>query len=1537
MAYTNADYYFLRGGGEMGELIRAKDWSKTSLGDPADWPQSLRTMVAVMLDNPFGMYIAWGNEYTQLYNDGYRPILGATKHPQALGISTRETFSEIWHIIESMFDGVMKGKAVRYPDLMLPLNRNGFVEDCYFDFAYSPIRKDNGEVGGVLVTVIETTEKKRATEALKESNARYINNIMQAPVAMCIFRGKNYVVEIANEQMLHLWGKQAGDVMHKPIFEGLPEAKDQGLEPLLENVYTTGEKFVANERPVNLPRHGKVETIYINFIYEALKEADGTISGIAAIANDVTAQVLARKSIEERDGRLRSLIENAPFPIGVYVGKEMRIEVANESIIKAWGKGSNVKGKLFSELMPELVSQQVFEQLDDVFNTGKPFHAFNQYITLMIDGQEQPYYYNYSFTPVFDSLGKVYGVMNTASDVTELNLAKKKIEESESYLKLMIHQAPVAISIFRGQDYTMEIANKHALELWGRSEEAVLGKPLFTAMPELLTQGIKELLDGVRTTGKRFAITERPIQLLRNGIMETVFINFSYEPLYDANEKINGIMAVAIDVTEQVAVRKKVEDSEKRYNLMLMQSPFAFLILKGKDMVVHLANESMKEVLGKGSDIEGKPLLEVLPELKGQAFPEMLDNVYTTGIPFSANEMLAKLTRNGILEDVYFNYVYQPYYEADYTIAGVTVIAYDVTASVMANKKIEASEQRLNIVVEASELGTYELNLKTKEPSYSKRYLEILGGYKEEIQLTHAQLLRHLHPDDLPIREKALRDALITGYLHYEARLIWNDNSIHWMEGKGKVFYDEENKPLTLIGTIQDITEEKNREEELKKSEEQFSTLADNMENLAWLADGEGWIYWYNKRWLAYTGLSLEEMQGWGWQKVHHPDHVERIVEITKKIWQVNETFELTFPLRRHDGEYRWFLTRGYPVTNNEGKIIRWIGTNTDITEQKKAEEQFKALADQTPMWVWLTDKEVNVLYANPEVLKFIGIAHYSEFTGNMWEQKVHPEDIGMVYQSFSEAVALQQSFSFEFRVLNASTQLYEWFYLKAVPRLESGECTGFIGTGININEQRLILSQLEYRKALLEAHNEASIDGNLLVDTRGKILSYNPRFVAIWNMPKEVLEDKDDETALTFALTQLVNPELFMERVRWMYEHPDEISIDELEFKDGKIIERYGYHVTGANGNYYGCSWMFRDITEQRKAERIIKESEEKFRLLADSMPQHIWTSDPEGNLNYFNQSVFDYSGLTLEQIHKDGWLQIVHPDDREENAKKWLHAISTGKSFLFEHRFRRYDGEYRWQLSRAIPQKDKNGNIQMWVGTSTDIQEHKTREEKKDEFISIASHEMKTPLTTTKAYLQMLELVLEENNEEAILYTKKASHSVNRLNELISELLDVSKIRLGKLSYTVTTFNFNEMIEGTVENIQLTSSTHSIIKAGEVNDLVTGDKDRLQQVVINLLTNAIKYSPGAAKVFVNVAQENDSITVSVKDTGIGIAQQSLDKIFDKYHRVEEHAVHFQGLGIGLFISYEIIQRHHGRLWAESEPGKGSTFYFTIPKNSNL
>ncbi len=160
----------LLGGGEMGALMRSIDWSRTAVGAVPTWPQSLRTALSILLETGFPMYIAWGPEFIQFYNDGYRPILGSTKHPAAMGLSTRVTFAEIWNIIGPMFHGVMEGTATTLVDFLLPLDRHGFVEECYFIFSYSPIREEGGDVGGVLVTVTET-DRARARRAAPQDAA----------------------------------------------------------------------------------------------------------------------------------------------------------------------------------------------------------------------------------------------------------------------------------------------------------------------------------------------------------------------------------------------------------------------------------------------------------------------------------------------------------------------------------------------------------------------------------------------------------------------------------------------------------------------------------------------------------------------------------------------------------------------------------------------------------------------------------------------------------------------------------------------------------------------------------------------------------------------------------------------------------------------------------------------------------------------------------------------------------------------------------------------------------------------------------------------------------------------------------------------------------------------------------------------------------------------------------------------------------------------------------------------------------------------
>lgn len=341
---------------------------------------------------------------------------------------------------------------------------------------------------------------------------------------------------------------------------------------------------------------------------------------------------------------------------------------------------------------------------------------------------------------------------------------------------------------------------------------------------------------------------------------------------------------------------------------------------------------------------------------------------------------------------------------------------------------------------------------------------------------------------------------------------------------------------------------------------------------------------------------------------------------------------------------------------------------------------------------------------------------------------------------------------------------------------------------------------------------------------------------------------------------------------------------------------------------------------------------SENQFRLMADSIPVIVWTADANGDVDFFNQRWYDFTGQTENMSHGWGWQPVLHADDLQRTLEAWNNALLTGAMYEIEYRFKNKDNDaYRWFLGNGLPLRDKQGTILKWFGTCTDIQEQKDAVSKKDEFISIASHELKTPLTTVKAFVQIAKKVLPAGTA-ASGFMSKASVQLERLEKLISDLLDVSKINAGKMMYELEEFNFSEALRETVESVQQASAQHSLVLETPDNIIIKGDRLRLEQVINNLLTNAIKYSPEAKEVIVQSQVQQNNLIVSVQDFGVGIAPENIKNLFDRYYRVDNTAMRFQGLGLGLFISSEIIKRHNGSFWLESEEGKGSTFYFLLP-----
>jgi PAS domain S-box-containing protein len=441
---------------------------------------------------------------------------------------------------------------------------------------------------------------------------------------------------------------------------------------------------------------------------------------------------------------------------------------------------------------------------------------------------------------------------------------------------------------------------------------------------------------------------------------------------------------------------------------------------------------------------------------------------------------------------------------------------------------------------------------------------------------------------------------------------------------------------------------------------------------------------------------------------------------------------------------------------------------------------------------------------------------------------------------------------------------------------------------------------------------------------------SANSKILELWGKDRDIIG-----MPLYLALPEIIG-QPFMEILKNVFEtgipyHGDEVKAQLLY--NGVLKDRYFnfvYHPLKQNtGITFSIMLIATDVTEQVKARHVVEESAKRFRFILNAIPQQVWTAEPNGALDYVNEVVCADFGKSEAHIVGSGWQEFIHPDDISDCLMKWHDALQTGQEYVAEFRLLFHDGSYIWHLARALPLIE-NGEVKLWLGTNTNIDLQKHNSQKKDEFLSIASHELKTPLTSIKAYNQLISKAKDLTRLQGFVY-KSAEHIV-RLEKLISDLLDVTKINAGKLNYSMQPFNFKQMLEESIESVQHTSSSHRIVLQSAADVMYTGDNFRLEQVMNNFLTNAVKYSPEGKEVIVNSKVESGNIIVSVQDFGIGIAEDSLDKLFDRYYRVDNTAMRFEGLGLGLFISSEILKRHQGSFWIESKEGIGSTFFFRLP-----
>lgn len=762
----------------------------------------------------------------------------------------------------------------------------------------------------------------------------------------------------------------------------------------------------------------------------------------------------------------------------------------------------------------------------------------------------------------------------------------------------------------------------------------------------------------------------------------------------------------------------------------------------------------------------------------------------------------------------------------------------------------------------------------------------------------------------------------------------------------------------------EDITDQILYEENLKASEERYKTFIRNSSEGIWRFELDTSIATslsvtrqiqliYKYAYLAECNDSLAKM--YGYKKAQ--DLIgRRIGEFLIESDEQNTAYLQAFiqsgyrlsGVESHEkdnkGNEKYFRNSLVGTISN-GYVIRAWGTQQDITNEKIATRELMQSKDKLSIvlngvadGISMQDKDGKLVYINDAGAKISGFKNASDMLAirkptyiqlfAIVDEKGNPLSIAKLPgrralsgEKFPEAIIGYK---------DQKTHETRWSLVKARPIFDE---KGVVQFAINIFHDITDIRNSEQQMKMQSQVLESMAEGVSLSDDRGFIVYTNSTEDLLFGYPRGELVGKH------VSVQNAYSPEENKRIVRSIITQLKKKGTWEGELqnitKAGIPFTTYA-RITAiqiAGKKYFVC--VQQDITSWKKAQEELLQSEEKFRLLVETTNIIPWESDiSTGNFTYVGPQAEKLVGYKTDEWYKDHfWDNHIHPED-----KAWVidYCMTTSKKlsqYEFEYRMLRKDGSMIW-FRDIVTVIKKNKKPILLRGFMVDITERKLLEKQKDEFIGIASHELKTPVTSLKAYAQVIRRRFERiGDESSAQQLAKMDAQLDKLTNLISDLLDVTKLETNKLFFENEEYSLQELAEEIIEELQRTTDSHTIIFKGNITKALYGDKERTGQVLINLITNALKYSPRAEKIIVKLTEGKDGVTCCVEDFGVGIAEKHKDKIFERFYRISGPKQDtYPGLGLGLYISSEIIKRQKGKIWIENKKTHGAMFCFYLP-----
>ena len=661
--------------------------------------------------------------------------------------------------------------------------------------------------------------------------------------------------------------------------------------------------------------------------------------------------------------------------------------------------------------------------------------------------------------------------------------------------------------------------------------------------------------------------------------------------------------------------------------------------------------------------------------------------------------------------------------EGKYT--GQIVVVRDITERKRAEQNLQYTMRRFYLMLSNMYSGVLLMTPERKVEFINKALCDAYGiteTPEELVGMTANDLIEKIKPVFLDPDQQAKRINQI-----FEAGLPVKGEEIQLQNGCTAL---RDFVPIMLDGKLfgrlwihSDITERKKAEEALTASENEFRLLTESMPQIVWTTTADGQNTYFNHQWIEYTGMTLQESYGHGWNKPFHPDDQQRVWEAWQNAVQYNAAYLLQCRLRRFDGVYRWWLIHGVPVIDKTGKITKWYGTCTNIDEMKNAgdailhnEKLLSSVIENVNSGVALIDETGKFVVYNPVFLKLFGLSPDStikNINDQDWSQwqvfdenknLLHVDDHPVRKAAMTRKVVKNQLVAMKL----PSGGDYIWMLISAEPlQKEDGSIDKIICTYHDITERKKAEEVLDFQARLLSEVHDAVFSSD-----RNFTITY-------WNQSAERIFGWTKDEALGKNSGELLKPVIEystrdLERAKLWNDGQWEGEVQYIR-KDGTYIfvEVNSTLLKNANGKDIGNLVAGRDITIRKRVELAMRESEERFRTMANAIPQLAWIAHADGFIFWYNQRWYDYTGTTPEQMEGWGWQQVHDPEVLPGAMERWMHSINTGETFDMEFPLRGADGIFRPFLTRVMPLKDSTGRVIQWFGTNTDITEHKQAEQ--------------------------------------------------------------------------------------------------------------------------------------------------------------------------------------------------------------------------------